>query len=445
MNHNHALRAFHQRAWAIEINAHQAIRELLQARANGEGPTPDELDAWEASSPYGAANNTQTPAGQAIAIIPLHGVMLQRASGMQKLSGATDTREFAATLTAAANDPSVAEIILDVDSPGGEATSVDPAVQAMQYATTKKPVTAVTQGMMASAAYWVSSQATKIVASPGALVGSISVIWTHEDWSARNAQEGVQVTHLTTGAKKALGNMDQPLSDAARAEMMRIATDYHQAFVNAVAAGRGRSADQVQADWADGRIELGPTALKLGMIDQIGTLQETIDQALQEGSSAGARAEGKTMTPKVLAALGLPEDATEEQALEAIDGLTISASTAAEAEAEADQARAALEADAAAQRRAQLADNALAAAELPPVSVDSDQRFHDALVHAAQAADSDDGASTVITSMIEDRQAVLSAARTDNHPDLPDGGEDARNNDAKSAVAQLRARHGLPN
>ena len=142
--------------------------------------------------------------------------MLSTANGMQRLSGATDARDLTRAIRAAADDPSVREVVLNIDSPGGDVLAVDAPTAAIAYARDRKRVTATTQGLMASTAYWLASQADRIVASPNAQVGSIGVIYTHQGWSARWEREGVKVTHLRSGPKTALASNAEPFSDDRR-------------------------------------------------------------------------------------------------------------------------------------------------------------------------------------------------------------------------------------
>jgi len=453
MKYQNVLRAFYTRTWAIETNAYHALRGILEAKANMRGLTDTEIDAWQAAHPYGATKNTQNPTGDTVAIIPIYGPMLQNAGNLDRVSGATDTRELATAIRAAADSPNVREILLDIDSPGGEAASVDVAAEAVRYARERKPITAVTQGMMASAAYWVGSQATRIVASPGSMIGSISVIYTHHDWSAKNEADGVKITHITSGNKKAAWNSDHPLTDEGRADINRIISEYHNAFVSAVAAGRGRDEAYVQTNWADGRVEIGTTAKQIGLVDEIGTLQSVLDAIQHEANSThvGATA-GRSTTVKmsdvseILRAgnrVGAETDEPEgERRLELSDTL---ATRMADAIDQHVQTQETTTEQLAAERRTAMAERALNVAALPPVSTESDLRFHDQIVRTAIAADDDATATQAVAGMIEDRKQLLTTARGDNHPGLPQPDENPQAQESRKAVASIRRSTGLTN
>ena len=462
---SHALNAFYQRAWAIEPNAYSAIEDLLHDREHGIRASPEELDAWEAASPYGTATSQQA-GGSDVAIIPLHGPMLANASGMQRLSGLADTRQFATAVRAAAVDKAVREIVLDIDSPGGEVASVDVASDAIAYARKRKAVTAVTSGMMASAAYWIAAQADRIVASPNAAIGSISVIYTHVDRTARDEQDGVKVTYLTTGPKKALGNPHEPLGDEARAEANRLLAGYHDAFIQAIATGRDRDPDWVQANWADGRVEIGTTAKQIGMVDEIGTIHDVLTRIQTEVNTTARtpmRVKGDTVTLKDMHALisNAPRAEAETDdgiksvvALDAnvADELATSLEDASQeleqAHAQTEEAKATAEtaqAEAQAMQRRQLAAESLAKSNLPPVSVERDAAFAAELADQAVKADTGDAAQQAVDARIAERRADLHATRSDNTPGLPDTKPNARANEAKRALSSIRRTTGLPN
>ena len=286
------LSRFYSTPLALELNSYLSLERILLARAQGQRISAEEAEAWKAAQPYGA--KAQPAGGQAI--IGLYGPIVGRPSGMEAMSGMTSVHDFARLVRAAADDRSVESIYLDIDSPGGEASAVDDPIDAIQYAKRLKPVIAVTQGMMASAAYWIGSAASKVYATPNAMVGSIGVIYTHVDWSKANEDEGLKVTHLVVGNKKAFGNPDEPLSPEARAELMRVATDYYDAFVGAVAEHRNRSAAHVKAEWADGRVETGRVAKQLGMIDDLMTLEQAL--------GAKPQAKGVVRSPRVATTIG---------------------------------------------------------------------------------------------------------------------------------------------
>lgn len=442
---------------AIEVNALEGILALLEDRRAGVVITPEAQAAWAAANPsYGAARPQQGRGRGDVAVIGLYGPLALQVGALEAASGMTSTRAFAADVRQAADDPSVGEIVLDVDSPGGSIDAVDTAVQAVRYAVGRKPVTAVTEGSMASAAYWIASQASRVIASPNAAVGSISVIYTHADWSQADAAEGVTYTILTTGDKKAIGNPHEPLAEGGKAELLRLATAYHQAFVADVAAGRNRSAESVQRDWADGRVETGLTAKRLGLVDDTGTLAEVLADLTRPATQKGIATVKTSDVAAILRdapRIGAKTDDEATHYIQITDKLANTMADALDTEAQAvetarvDAAAAtdAAEALAQATNRQRLAQDLLAAAALPPVSVEVDTAFEQRCIATGQAAADDQTATAHVTALLDERKTLLATARGDNHPNLPRGDDARAAAETQAELARIRRGAGLPN
>ena len=120
-------------------------------------------------------------------------------------------------LRQAAEDPGVREIILDVDSPGGEVAGTEELAAVVAEARTRKPVTAIVNALAGSAAYWIASAATRIVSTPSGLTGSIGVLATHVDLSELERKAGIRVTEIVAPTGKADGSEHRPLTETGRA------------------------------------------------------------------------------------------------------------------------------------------------------------------------------------------------------------------------------------
>src|SRR5262249_27248499 len=139
------------------------------------------------------------------------------------------------------NDPAVKTIVLFTNSPGGSVDGVPELAAKVRAAAAQKRVVATVTGMMASAAYWVGSQATELVASPSSRIGSIGVIAMHLDFPGALEKEGIVPTVMTSSKFKAEGNMFSPLPQEARDWTQSQINMIHADFVSAVAAGRGKA------------------------------------------------------------------------------------------------------------------------------------------------------------------------------------------------------------
>lgn len=174
------------------------------------------------------------------------------------------------------SDPAIEAILLRIDSPGGAVNGT--AALADIIKNNAKPVGAWVAGMAASAAYYVGSQASFIKAESkkASFIGSIGVLEILVDQTQQLANEGVKITILRAAKSqnKALLNPYEPAPDAALAEEQKMLNAIEGEFHKAVKAGRPGISDQVFADQA--KMYDGATALKLGMIDSIGSLADAV-------------------------------------------------------------------------------------------------------------------------------------------------------------------------
>jgi signal peptide peptidase SppA len=173
-------------------------------------------------------------------------------------------------------DDTVGTIVLDIDSPGGTVTGVPELAAEILAARGTKPVIAVANSMAASAAYWIASAADKIVVTPSGDVGSIGVYTTHQDVSAAMEKEGVKVTYIQAGKYKTDGNPYTPPSEEFLENTQKDVNTFYQMFLNAVAAGRGISAETVAETFGQGRMVMAQDAVACGMADEIATLEQVV-------------------------------------------------------------------------------------------------------------------------------------------------------------------------
>ncbi len=245
-----------------------------------------------------------------VAIVPVHGVLMRHPAFIDTLFGATSTEAIGRALHAAATDPAIKAIVLDVDSPGGVVAGVQELALEVYQANAQKPVVAVATDMMASAAYWISAAADSVwVANDTTRVGSIGIIAKHHDISERERMLGIKTTEIFAGTYKTLGSAHAPLSEEARSALQAQVDYLYSLFVDEVARYRGVSSSTVLGRMADGRIFLGAQAISAGLADGKATLEE-IAGRLSVGTLARRRsiAGSAAPAPRVVAnALSLEE------------------------------------------------------------------------------------------------------------------------------------------
>jgi signal peptide peptidase SppA len=298
--------------WAILPSAHATIRDIVAERHAGHRPSDDEIRARLG----GQRQQQREPSTvSTVAILPLRGVLVPRASMMTDISGATSLERFCAVFNAAVADENISAIVLDVDSPGGSVPGVAELAAEIREARGTKPIIGVANYNANSAAYWLIAQCDEVVVSPSGSVGSIGVFGTHTDVSGQLAQNGVDVTLISAGKYKVEGNPYEPLSDEARAAIQHRIDEAYGMFVADVAAGRGVSEDAVRVGYGQGRTLMAQDAVDAGLADRVAPFEDVVAELI-----------------------------AADQARQASDGLTTPAYNGANATTFADQATAARDA-----------------------------------------------------------------------------------------------------
>jgi signal peptide peptidase SppA len=209
-----------------------------------------------------------------IAVLPVHGTLVKRTAGLEAGSGLTSYTEIAAMLEAALADPQVSGILLDIDSPGGEASGSFELARTIREATRTKPVWAVANDSAFSAAYAIAAASNRIIVTETGGVGSIGVIALHIDQSVRDANEGYRYTAVTAGNHKNDFSPHEPLTDAAKGELQAEVDRLYGLFVDHVATMRGLGTDAVRSTEAG--LFFGGNAITAGLVDAVGTLESAL-------------------------------------------------------------------------------------------------------------------------------------------------------------------------
>ena len=201
-----------------------------------------------------------TPEG--IAVIPVFGTLVKRAGAIGAASGLTSYAHLEEQILDAATDPAIRAILLDVDSPGGEAAGVFDLSDLIYEARSLKPVWAVADEEAFSGAYAIASAAERVIGPRTGGLGSIGVVAVHVDRSARDAMEGFRTTTVYAGAAKNDFNPHETLKDAARARLQAEVDRVFELFVDTVARNRAMTADAVRA--TEARLYFGEEAISPG-------------------------------------------------------------------------------------------------------------------------------------------------------------------------------------
>jgi len=255
-----------QRPWAILPDALHELATQMTA-----------IDAAALRNIDAATVMPRPATSGAVRVIPILGTIVPNAGPMlEAWVGVSGCNRITRELREAMADPSVERIVLNIDSPGGSVDGVLELASEVLASRGTKPITAVANSMMASAAYWIGCAADEIVVTPSASVGSIGVIVVHEEVSGMLANMGVGVEMIRAGKFKGEGNPFQPLTDEARTAIQTQVDYFYDLFVTAVARGRNVNAAQVRNGFGEGRVVNSAEAVALGMADRVGSLEDVV-------------------------------------------------------------------------------------------------------------------------------------------------------------------------
>lgn len=273
--------------WTAAAQAH--IDEMPEgARATMRGPNPsasrfvgsqvhqDPMTGRTTALPYKRTS-------QGVAIISIIGSLVNRGAWLGSSSGETSYEGISFQIAHASADPNTKAILLDIDSPGGEATGCFECADAIREAREKKPVVAVVNGMAASAAYALASAADWIITTQSGVCGSIGCVLLHADYSAKLKKDGISPTLIFAGAHKVDGHPFAPLSDEVTADLQAEVDGYYKLFVAGVAEGRAMTEAAIRA--TEARTFMGADAVTMGLADKLGTFETGLFKA-QELSTA---------------------------------------------------------------------------------------------------------------------------------------------------------------
>jgi signal peptide peptidase SppA len=220
------------------------------------------------------------------AIVPLIGFITPDPFLAWLLGGTTPDGLVRALRTATA-EREVTNIILLTDSPGGHASLIPETCVEIRRLGGIKPITAISRTMMCSAAYWLASQASAVIATPSADVGSVGCFICHVEESRMLDRIGVKVTYIASAPEKVEANAEEPLTDEAQTFLRQRVMEVYGAFVADVARGRKTTEANIRAHYGNGRAFGAAESLRRGLVDRVGTLDSLLPaSARRSGANA---------------------------------------------------------------------------------------------------------------------------------------------------------------
>ena len=307
MNKQLLISEFLTTPWALMPERLQAMTAVLTRWSSDEPPKEETLFQVNTDRVMRDTRKqfAASSAGAGIAVLPLYGVITQRGNMVDDISGpgSTSTQKFTSALRQVLADDTVAQILIDIDSPGGSVYGVSELATEIMKARTQQPVVAVANSLAASAAYWIGCAAGEFYVTPGGEVGSIGVWQAHFDYSKALEDEGVKPTLISAGKFKVEGNPYVPLDLEALSFMQSRVDDYYNAFAKAVAKGRGLTVNDVREGMGEGRVLGADAALAAKMVDGVATFDEVL--AKMQKTARSAQPVGASRLKQARAALAL--------------------------------------------------------------------------------------------------------------------------------------------
>lgn len=183
-------------------------------------------------------------------------------------------------LTKAREDKNVKAVVLRVDSPGGSALTSDIIWREVELTKQEKPVIVSMGNVAASGGYYIAAAANKIYAEPTTITGSIGVFGTIPNISELSKDIGINAEQVGTNLNSVDYSLFEPMSDAFRNQVQESIELTYDTFLERVAQGRGISVAQADS-LAQGRVWSGVDAKRIGLVDELGTLEDAIGAAAE--------------------------------------------------------------------------------------------------------------------------------------------------------------------
>ena len=197
---------------------------------------------------------------------------------------------FASIISKVRKDDSIKAVVLRVNSPGGSVIAADKIKNELDLLKAEKPLVASYGGYAASGGYWISANCEHIFSDAGTLTGSIGVFSMIPDFSktAKNLAH-VNITTVKSHEHADMYTLMRPFDEQELATQQTLVDDIYTSFVSNVSQGRSLDPDYVDSI-AQGRVWTGAEALEIGLVDEIGTLEDAIHYtvALVSDSASGS-------------------------------------------------------------------------------------------------------------------------------------------------------------
>ena len=265
------------RLWQIDQRFLQAFQARAARKAGLDPETLDDVFTEYLADALGVDSKPYEMTDDGIAIVSVIGPLYKRKSPF-----VSNYKAIGEALAAISQMEQLPPVVLKIDSPGGMVSGLDPVLDQIRELSEQTLVVASINGMGASAAYRIASQAGSIFASKDSEVGSIGTYWQLLDYSEAYKKAGVESVLLTTGPYKGIGTPGEPLTREQREFLQQTVEESNAEFLKDIMTGREMSAEAVDSV-ADGRWWSANKAEAFGLIDGVGSLADVLQMIRAQG------------------------------------------------------------------------------------------------------------------------------------------------------------------
>lgn len=252
------------------------VKKILKNKAKME---EDESLRFVSISDVALSEELNDKVDDEIAVYYAYGEIKEDITGGFAQESAITSKQMTKDLQELREDDDVKAVVLRVNSPGGSAYASEQIWREVQLLSKEKPVIVSMGALAASGGYYISCGANKIFAEPTTLTGSIGIFGMIPDATELLTDKlGLSFDVVKTNAHSDFGAMGRPVNESECRLMQAYINQGYELFTGRVAQGRKISQDSVKAV-AEGRVWTGEQAMKIGLVDKLGNLNDAIAAA----------------------------------------------------------------------------------------------------------------------------------------------------------------------
>ncbi len=323
---NILLRGILSKAWAVEYNYAQSMLPFIAKIINGNDSIIQNIQG--STLAFESAQNLGNYGAGKVAVINISGPILKN----DQFCGPVGTATIGKWIEDADANSSVTGIVLKIDSPGGSVDGTEALAAVVKN--TKKPIVALVDGMAASAAYWIASAADEIIANgKTSFVGSIGTFISINDFSEALLKMGIKTHDIyATASTDKNGEFRSVINNEDTKPMVKMLDKLNKVFTSTVSSNRSGKFDLEKEDVLTGKLYTSAEAVKFGLVDSIGSLNDAINTVLNSNKNKNKMSKSTLAIPTIMGILGWTEFVNndgahlQESELENIEAVLVTAS-----------------------------------------------------------------------------------------------------------------------